>query len=121
MKFTTLLSNASILIFLLFSSSSFAQSQLSDGLPGRFDPNKRNTPRPAGTQPIYRTIDGTNNNIAKTKVEWGATNIALAREIPAEYGSADTKNAMGVQPVLLPDRFPMLYVMNLLQPLVPEI
>jgi hypothetical protein len=67
MKFTTLLSNASILIFLLFSSSSFAQSQLSDGLPGRFDPNKRNTPRPAGTQPIYRTIDGTNNNIAKTK------------------------------------------------------
>jgi len=95
MKFTTLLSNASILIFLLFSSSSFAQSQLSDGLPGRFDPNKRNTPRPAGTQPIYRTIDGTNNNIAKTKVEWGATNIALAREIPAEYGSTDTKNAMG--------------------------
>ena len=64
-------------------------------MPGRFDANKRNPPRPVSTQPIYRTIDGTNNNMGKTKAEWGATNIALAREIPAEYGATDTKNAMG--------------------------
>ena len=85
-----------ILIFLLNVISLQAQNQhLSDGLPGRFDQNRRNTPRPVSTQPIYRTIDGTNNNIAKTKAEWGATNIALAREIPTEYGATDTKNAMG--------------------------
>lgn len=69
--------------------------QLSDGLPGRFDQNRRNAPKPASSQPVFRSIDGTNNNIAKSKAEWGATNIPLAREIPAEYGATDTKNAMG--------------------------
>lgn len=69
--------------------------QLSDGLPGRFDQNRRNTPGPVSTQPAFRSYDGTNNNISRTKAEWGATNIALAREIPAEYGATDTKNAMG--------------------------
>ena len=71
--------------------ASNAQSHLSDGLPGRFDQNRRNTPRPTSTQPIYRSIDGTNNNIARTKAEWGATNIALAREIPAESGAFSYK------------------------------
>ena len=65
--------------------------QLSDGLPGRFDQNRRNAPKPASSQPVFRSIDGTNNNIAKSKAEWGATNIPLAREIPAEYGATDTK------------------------------
>ena len=95
MKCITLFRNSSIFIFMMACISSNAQSHLSDGLPGRFDQNRRNTPRPTSTQPIYRSIDGTNNNIARTKAEWGATNIALAREIPAEYGATDTKNAMG--------------------------
>ena len=84
------------LCFLLNIVSLQAQNhQLSDGLPGRFDQNRRNAPRTVNTQPAFRSYDGTNNNIAKTKAEWGATNIALAREIPAEYGATDTKNAMG--------------------------
>ena len=95
MKSNLIFRNTAILLFLNISISSFAQTHSSDGMPGRFDANRRSAPRPVSTQPIYRTIDGTNNNIAKTKVEWGATNIALAREIPAEYGATDTKNAMG--------------------------
>jgi hypothetical protein len=84
------------LCFLLNIVSLQAQNhQLSDGLPGRFDQNRRNAPRTVSTQPAFRTYDGTNNNIARTKAEWGATNVALAREIPAEYGATDTKNAMG--------------------------
>ena len=86
----------STLCFLFNILSLQAQNQqLSDGLPGRFDQNKRNAPRTVSTQPAFRSIDGTNNNIARTKAEWGATNIALVREIPAEYGATDTKNAMG--------------------------
>lgn len=86
----------SLLGFLLNIVSLQAQTQqLSDGLPGRFDQNRRNTPGPVSTQPAFRSYDGTNNNISRTKAEWGATNIALAREIPAEYGATDTKNAMG--------------------------
>jgi hypothetical protein len=86
----------SLLGFLLNNVSLPAQNhQLSDGLPGRFDQNRRNAPRPVSTQPAFRSYDGTNNNIARTKAEWGATNVALAREIPAEYGATDTKNAMG--------------------------
>jgi hypothetical protein len=86
----------SLLGFLLNNVSLQAQTQqLSDGLPGRFDQNRRNTPGPVSTQPAFRSYDGTNNNIARTKAEWGATNVALAREIPAEYGATDTKNAMG--------------------------
>ena len=86
----------SLLGFLLNNVTLPAQNQhLSDGLPGRFDQNRRNTPGPVSTQPAFRSYDGTNNNIARTKAEWGATNVALAREIPAEYGATDTKNAMG--------------------------
>jgi hypothetical protein len=86
----------SLLGFLLNIVSLQAQNhQLSDGLPGRFDQNRRNAPRTVSTQPAFRSIDGTNNNIARTKAEWGATNIPLAREIPTEYGASDTKNAMG--------------------------
>ena len=44
-------------------------------------------------QAKYRSIDGTGNNLTNTK--WGATNIALFREIPAEYGPSDPKNALG--------------------------
>lgn len=95
MNSNCIIRNSFILLFLSILISSFAQSHSTDGMPGRFDANRRNAPRPVNNQPIYRTIDGTNNNIARTKAEWGATNIALAREIPAEYGATDTKNAMG--------------------------
>lgn len=58
-------------------------------------------PRPApppvnnGGHPPYRNLDGTNNNIAPGRSEWGATDIPLLRELPVEYGNSDPKNAMG--------------------------
>ena len=43
--------------------------------------------------PKYRTVDGSNNNPNNPK--FGATNIPFFRELPAEYGSSDPKNALG--------------------------
>ncbi len=44
----------------------------------------------------YRTYNGANNNISGlVKRNWGATGIQLFREMPAQYGSSDPKNAMG--------------------------
>jgi len=95
MKINFLLRIPTVCFLLNIVSLQAQTQQLSDGLPGRFDQNRRNAPRPVSTQPAFRSYDGTNNNIARTKAEWGATNVALAREIPAEYGATDTKNAMG--------------------------
>ncbi|MBL7814768.1 MAG: HYR domain-containing protein [Saprospiraceae bacterium] len=47
----------------------------------------------AQTRQKYRTFDGTYNNLSFT--QWGAANIPLFRELPAEYGSSDPKNALG--------------------------
>jgi hypothetical protein len=44
----------------------------------------------------YRSYDGTNNNTSSlSRTEWGATDVPLLRELPAQYGSADPYNAMG--------------------------
>ncbi|HEY0432530.1 MAG TPA: peroxidase family protein, partial [Chitinophagaceae bacterium] len=43
----------------------------------------------------YRTYNGTNNNISGLlKRNWGAAGNQLFREMPAQYGSVDPKNAM---------------------------
>lgn len=52
-------------------------------------------PIPNGTRPAYRSYDGTNNNVALQREEWGAADIALLREMPTEYGNSDPKNAVG--------------------------
>ena len=44
-------------------------------------------------QTKYRSIDGTGNNLINIK--WGSAGIPLFREIPAEYGPSDPKNALG--------------------------
>ena len=44
-------------------------------------------------QTKYRSIDGTGNNLTNTI--WGSAGIPLFREIPAEYGPSDPKNALG--------------------------
>ena len=44
-------------------------------------------------QTKYRSIDGTGNNLTNT--EWGSAGIPLFRDIPAEYGPSDPKNALG--------------------------
>jgi peroxidase len=56
--------------------------------------------RPGGTRPSlnhapYRTYDGTTNNITNNQTaDWGASDIPLFREIPAEYATTDRNNAM---------------------------
>src|ERR1700709_1724036 len=45
--------------------------------------------------PVYRSFDGTNNNIDRNKSEWGASDIALFREIAPVFGARDRKNAIG--------------------------
>jgi hypothetical protein len=47
----------------------------------------------AQTRQTNRTIDGTYNNL--TQPNWGKAGIPLYRELPAEYGASDPKNAMG--------------------------
>ncbi len=42
----------------------------------------------------YRRYDGTYNNIQASKIEYGSTEIKLARELPAEYGITDKFNAL---------------------------
>jgi peroxidase len=43
----------------------------------------------------FRSYDGTGNNITNRQtLEWGAADIALYRELPAQYGTADPNNAM---------------------------
>lgn len=46
----------------------------------------------------FRTVDGTcNNQSAPNRVEWGATDIQLRREIPSDYGDPDIWNDMAGQ------------------------
>lgn len=49
----------------------------------------------AQTRAKNRSIDGSGNNL--TNSVWGAANTPMFRELPAEYGSSDPKNAMGGQ------------------------
>ncbi len=48
------------------------------------------------TNDVYRTIDGTCNNISDpSKSQWGATHSPLLRIFPHAYGSSDPLNALG--------------------------
>ena len=43
----------------------------------------------------FRSYDGTGNNISNRQAfDWGAADIPLFRELPAQYGSTDPNNAM---------------------------
>src|SRR5258705_7556708 len=43
----------------------------------------------------FRSYDGTGNNISNRQAfDWGAADIALYCELPAQYGSTDPNNAM---------------------------
>ena len=43
----------------------------------------------------FRTYNGKFNNINENRTDWGAADIILFRELPAEYGSSDPNNALG--------------------------
>jgi peroxidase len=66
-----------------------------NGSPFMFVPRGPIQPMPNGAHAMYRSYDGTNNNIGRQREEWGASDIALLREMPTEYGNSDTKNALG--------------------------
>ena len=46
-------------------------------------------------QNLNRSYDGTCNNITNMRTDWGATDIALFRELPAAYSAPDFYNDMG--------------------------
>jgi len=43
----------------------------------------------------FRTINGVNNNINRSRSNFGAAGITLFRELPAQYGPGDPNNALG--------------------------
>ena len=66
-----------------------------EGKPFLFVSRPAPAPINNGVHPPYRTYDGTNNNMAPQRAEWGAADVPLLREMPAEYGRSDPRNAMG--------------------------
>lgn len=59
--------------------------------PARVTPSDSRLP----SRSQFRTYNGTNNNLSSSqRLVWGATDIELYRELPAEYASTDPKNAM---------------------------
>lgn len=71
------------------------QRRFAEGKPFMFSPRQAPTPPPGGTRPTYRTYDGTNNNLAPGRAEWGASEVPLLRELPTEYDPTDPRNALG--------------------------
>jgi peroxidase len=47
-----------------------------------------------GRHARFRSFDGRNNNVGSNRGDWGAADINLFREMPADYASADPNNAM---------------------------
>ena len=50
---------------------------------------------PTPSRSPFRTLDGTFNNLGASRILWGASDVPMVRELSAEYGSTDPKNAMG--------------------------
>jgi hypothetical protein len=92
-----------IFAFLIFLFTGlFGKAQLRKDFTGQLFVNQpRETPlRNRNIIPIFlhvpfRSYDGTGNNISsRTAFEYGASDIALFREIPPQYGPTDPNNAM---------------------------
>jgi len=75
------------------------EKKMLDEFPGKsfvHTPRTHREPLKTGTHLIYRSYDGTNNNLSiEGRYDWGATDISLFRELPSAYGSDDPYNAMG--------------------------
>ena len=102
-----------VLFVLLFLQDTQAQNQSARVLGtngGTFThkPRTASSSRNACIREIYRTIDGTCNNL-NTNEAYGASDIELYREMPATYGAADRFNAMGGE-----DRISARAISNLL-------
>jgi peroxidase len=98
-KFTLTIS-ACLLLLTTFNMRTLAQSK--KDIAGRLfvNPPRQSPPRDRNHPPFFlhqafRTYDGTGNNVSSLQAfEWGATDIALFREIPAQYGASDPNNAL---------------------------
>jgi peroxidase len=88
------------LLFFLMANFSFAQSRRETDAkliisPPTHAPFRDKNHLPAFLHQPFRNYDGTGNNISSRQgLEFGATNIQLFREIPAQYGATDPNNAM---------------------------
>ena len=90
----------SILILALFSAN--LQAQTKREITGKLFLNQPRQTNPRDLNQLafflhrpFRTYDGTGNNISNRQAfDWGAADIALFRELPAQYGSTDPNNAM---------------------------
>jgi len=104
-RITHFYTTLSLLSLLIMSSLSSLSAQ--DNRPrrvrsggGTFVHVPRNTTSQArtGVREICRSIDGTCNNITNpAREEWGASDIALHREMPTRYGQPDQRNDMNGQ------------------------
>ncbi len=96
----TILRICALLIFIF--SGYYGNAQVQRDFAGKLFVNQpRETPlRDKNRIPVFlhqpfRSYDGTGNNISSRQAfEYGATDIALFREIPAQYGPSDPNNAM---------------------------
>ena len=91
-----------IVFSILLFTSFFGTAQTNRDFAGRLFVNQpRKTPlRDQNRIPVFlhqpfRAYDGTGNNISSRQAfDYGAADIQLFREIPAQYGSTDPNNAM---------------------------
>src|SRR5580765_1360932 len=101
LKKFTLATTACLLLITAINMRTLAQSKR-DQIARFFVNLPRQTPfRDKNLLPFFfhkpfRTYDGTGNNISgRTTWDYGASDIALFREIPAQYDASDPNNAMG--------------------------
>jgi hypothetical protein len=92
--------NRLLIIFITgigINAPALAQTKIKRIVEGKAFQQVPRPPMPPNTnckQAPYRTLDGTCNNVGPNKREWGATEIALFRDLPAEYGVTDRNNAI---------------------------
>jgi peroxidase len=86
-----------IAVVLLSNAPTLAQTRTKRVVESKVFQHISRPPMPPNTtcpQAKYRTLDGTCNNIGLNRTEWGASEIALLRELPAEYGAANRNSAL---------------------------
>jgi hypothetical protein len=92
----TLRKAACFFIFSCMFLTSFSQlkRKFIEGLPFTYYQRQPNN-HPSGSHSPFRSYDGTNNNTNPKKSDYGASFIPLVRELQAQFGSADSNNAIG--------------------------
>jgi hypothetical protein len=95
-------STLGITLLILTLMSMRSQAQTKREITGNLFLNQPRQTRPRDLNQLafflhrpFRSYDGTGNNISSRQAfDWGAADIPLFRELPAQYGSTDPNNAM---------------------------